>query len=111
MYDGVSVFLNYYYSNLFFCLSFETVLNLKEVNPELWQRIDLLMDHNETMKDDERLVWQKYTVDIIVNSGLRPSWTPEDIFRVIGIIGTNAVNCGMVEGTALFANFSYLSHR
>ena len=95
----------------FFCLSFETVLNLKEVNPELWQRIDLLMDHNETMKDDERLVWQKYTVDIIVNSGLRPSWTPEDIFRVIGIIGTNAVNCGMVEGTALFANFSYLSHR
>ena len=69
------------------------------------------MDHNETMKDDERLVWQKYTVDIIVNSGLRPSWTPEDIFRVIGIIGTNAVNCGMVEGTALFANFSYLSHR
>ena len=99
--------LSLFYTNLFF--SFE-VLNLKEVNPELWHRIDLLMDHNETMKDDERLVWQKYTVDLIVNSGLT-SWTSEDIFRVIGIIGTNAVNCGLADGTALFANFSYLSHR
>ena len=86
------------------------VLNLKETNPELWQRIDLLMDHNETMKDEERSTWQKIAVDMILKSKLK-NWTSEDIFRIIGIIATNAVSLGLVNGTALYSTFSYLSHR
>ena len=86
------------------------VLNLKEVSPDVWQRIDLLMDHNETMKDDESSVWQSQVVEMILNSGLK-NWTRNDIFRAVGIVNTNAVSCGLANGTALYTSFSFLSHR
>ena len=86
------------------------VLNLKEVSPDVWQRIDLLMDHNETMKDDESSVWQSQVVEMILNSGLK-NWTRKDIFRAVGIVNTNAVSCGLANGTALYTSFSFLSHR
>jgi hypothetical protein len=37
----------------------------------MWQKVDLLMDHRETMKDDERLVWQTKVIDPILASGLK----------------------------------------
>ena len=43
----------------------------KEVDDMMWQKVDLLMDHRETMKDDERLVWQTKVIDPILASGLR----------------------------------------
>ena len=86
------------------------MLNLKEVSPDVWQRIDLLMDHNETMKDDESSVWQTQVVEMILNSGLK-NWTRNDIFRAVGIVNTNAVSCGLANGTALYTSFSFLSHR
>ena len=47
------------------------VMQLKESNPDLWQKVNILMDHLETMKDDERLVWQSQVIDPVLKSGLR----------------------------------------
>ena len=44
---------------------------LKETDEVMWQKVDLLMDHRETMKDDEKLVWQTKVIDPILASGLR----------------------------------------
>ena len=82
----------------------------KEVDAMMWQKVDLLMDHRETMKDDERLVWQTKVIDPILASGLR-SWGPDDILRAIGIINTNGVSLGAVKGCGLYPTFSFISHR
>lgn len=85
------------------------VLNLKEKNPDMWQKVDLLMDHKETMKDDERSVWQSQVIDLIQQS--RPgAWSSQDILRAIGIINTNGVSLGLIKGCALYPTFSFLSH-
>jgi hypothetical protein len=86
------------------------LLNVKTTNPEMFERINLLMDHNDTMAEDEVSVWQSQVVDPILKSG-QNSWTKEDIFRAIGIINTNGVSQGLVHGHGLYPTFSYLSHR
>ena len=68
------------------------VLSLKTQNPDLWQRVELLMDHNESMKEDEKFAWTSQVIEPIMNSGKRPDWSAEDILRVIGIVNTNGVN-------------------
>ena len=87
------------------------VLHLKEADPEMWEKVNLLMHHNDSMKDDEKSVWQTLVVDPIVHSGLKPTWSRDDIFRVIGIINTNSVSQGLIKGCALYPTFSFLSHR
>ena len=84
--------------------------HLKTENPELWERVTLLMDHNESMKDDEKLAWQSQVIDPIQSSHLR-SWSVDEILRTIGIINTNGVSLGMVGGCGLYPTFSFLSHR
>ena len=86
------------------------VLNLKTEDPELWERVTLLMDHNESMKDDEKLAWQSQVIDPI-QSSQRRSWSTDEILRTIGIINTNGVSLGLVGGCGLYPTFSFLSHR
>lgn len=86
------------------------VLSLKTQNPDLWQRVELLMDHNESMKEDEKFAWTSQVIEPIMNSGKRPDWSAEDILRVIGIVNTNGVSLGALGGCGLYPTFSFLSH-
>ncbi len=87
------------------------LLHLKQTQPDTWQKIDLLMDHRETMKDDEKSAWKSAVIDPILQSGLRPAWSEDDIVRAIGIINTNGVNLWGIKGCGLFPTFSFISHK
>ena len=86
------------------------ILSLKSQNPELWNRVNLLMDHNESMKEDEKLAWDTQVVQPVRSSGKRPDWSAQDILRVIGIVNTNGVSLGLVGGCGVYPTFSFLSH-
>ena len=37
------------------------MLRLKKTDPEMWSRVEMLMDHNDTMTEDERNMWKART--------------------------------------------------
>ncbi len=91
-----------------------TSLYYQKTNPDLWEKIDLLMDHNNDLPSDKLNLWNDLGDQIIDddNAGDKnEAFTKEELIRCLGILTTNGVNQGVIKGYALYPSFSYLSHR
>jgi hypothetical protein len=93
------------------------ILILKSEDPERYSLLTHLMDHKS-----ERtyfVEYWKYVKEIIVDfimglEGLSPDLTEEDIFRVVGVVDTNAHEISCQSGTdikGVFPLVSLLNHR
>jgi len=86
------------------------LLMVKRRNPEVWERLSYLMDHNKERQQDKEL-WNTY--QIYVNRYLQTcdtDFTSEEIDRVSGLLWTNSFSCARGEGQAIFPTFSFASH-
>ena len=100
------------------CITPLRLLMLKETEPHTWDRLKLLMDHDEDRRKETRYqeMFQVNVVDFLRKiCGF--DYTEEEIFRVIGILRTNAFHIQdpimkryNVGGRAIFPTFSFLSH-
>lgn len=86
------------------------LLTVKKNDPDLWSRIDRLMDHLDLMDDEETNMWRGIVVRMLkMDCGLEVD--EEEIMRLVGILGTNGANQGILPGHGLYPTFSYISHR
>ena len=100
------------------CITPLRLLMLKDTEPHTWDRLQLLMDHDEDRRKETRYqeMFQINVVDFLRKTcGF--DYTEEEIFRVIGILRTNAFHIQdpimkryNVGGRAIFPTFSFLSH-
>ncbi|XP_059080183.1 SET domain-containing protein SmydA-8-like [Tigriopus californicus] len=100
------------------CISPLRLLALKAQDPELWDRVQMLMDHDDDRRKEEDY-WKMFQVNAV--DFLRQicgfDFTEEEIFRATGIIRTNAFHVQHpymkihdASGGAVFPTFSFLSH-
>ncbi len=89
------------------------ILALRESDPELWARVDLLMDHVDDMAEEEREMWEEVVVRLIREGCGFARYTPSEILRAVGVFLTNGVNQGQgaVNSQGLYPTFSFISHR
>merc|ERR1712223_1187492 len=86
-------------------------LKLKETNPSLWNRVDLLMDHSEDITPEQQEKIKTNVVDFIrENCNQSSKYSEKEIVRAVGILSTNGVNQGMMLGHGLYPTFSFISH-
>jgi len=81
------------------------LLSLKKTRPELWQRVDLLMDHVGEMSEDERNMW-KSIAKVLDQENV------DEFVRLVGIFLTNGVNQGNASARShgVYPTFSFISH-
>lgn len=94
------------------------LLNVRDSNPAMWDRLGMLMDHKEEQEMEES--WDNVQTNIVgwlrSKGGLADQFSAEEITRAIGLIRTNGINiekpyaCQMVACKALYPTFSFLSH-
>jgi len=102
------------------CISVLRLLALRDTDPESWERVQLLMDHDQERREEKEYwkMFQGNVVDYIrKKGGLADTYSEEEIHRAIGILRTNAFQVEhpyMVavgtSGKAIYPTFSFLSH-
>ena len=97
------------------------LLSVRDNDPGMWSRLDLLMDHVEDNKQNTDH-WETIQINIVdwlldpQKGGLQGRFTAEEINRAMGLIQTNAINMEkvgrnqMISCKALYPTFSYISH-
>jgi hypothetical protein len=101
------------------CIAPLRLLALKKSDPDTWQRIQLLMDHDEERRM-ETIHWKMFqvnVVDFLIKVCGFDFFTEADVFRVLGIIRTNSLHVQHeylmnqdVSARAVFPTFSFCSH-
>ena len=100
------------------CIAPLRALELKRNNPKMWRRLMLLMDHEEERKTESEMteMFQINVVDFLTKvCGL--DYDPDEIFQVLGIIRTNALQVidpvmkmHGASGRVVYPTLSYMSH-
>ena len=97
------------------------LLSVRDRDPAMWARLDLLMDHLEELEQQED-TWRSIQENVVQwlltpeKGGLQGLYTSQEINRAIGLIQTNAINLekpwrgSMVSCKALYPTFSFVSH-
>ena len=80
------------------------LLALKETNPDLWSRVDMLMDHLADIRQDEKIMW-----DHLIGK-ISTKYREDELYRAIGVFITNGVNQGSTQTHGLYPTFSFISH-
>lgn len=100
------------------CITPLRLLALKDKEPELWDRVQMLMDHDDDRRKEEDY-WKMFQVNAVdfLRQVCGFDFTEEEIFRATGIIRTNAFHIQHpymklqgASGGAVFPTFSFLSH-
>lgn len=99
------------------CIAPLRALEMKKNNPKMWERILLLMDHEERQTEEEyQKMFQVNVIDFLIKTcGL--NYSESEIQQVIGIIRTNALQVQDpimkfhgASGRVVYPTLSYLSH-
>ena len=97
------------------------LLAVRDQDPAMWARLDLLMDHLEELEQQVD-AWSSVQENIVQwllrpeKGGLQGVYTSQEINRAIGLIQTNAINMekpwrgDIVSCKALYPTFSFVSH-
>jgi len=95
------------------------LLNVRDSNPAMWDRLGMLMDHKEEQEMNKES-WDNVQTNIVgwlrTKGGLADQFSAAEITRAIGLIRTNGINIEkpyagqMVSCKALYPTFSFLSH-
>ena len=88
------------------------LLRLRETDKEMWDRVDLLMDHVEEIVQEERLreMWDGSVVKMLTRDIQQSGFTRQDVLRAVGVLHTNGVSLGARFGYSLYPTFSFISH-
>jgi len=104
-----------------FLISVLRLLFVRDNNPEMWSKLDLLMDHveDQKLKTETWNSTQRNIVNWLLTpdkGGLHERFTTDEINRAIGLLQTNAINLEkvykkqIVSCKALYPTFSFISH-
>ena len=97
------------------------LLSVRDQDPAMWARLDLLMDHLEELEQQDD-TWSSIQENIVQwlltpeKGGLEGIYTSQEINRAIGLLQTNAINLekpwrgSLVSCKALYPTFSFASH-
>ena len=88
------------------------LLRLRETDKEMWDRVDLLMDHVEEIVQEERLreMWDGSVVKMLTQDIPQSGFSRQDVLRAVGLLHTNGVSLGARFGYSLYPTFSFISH-
>jgi len=102
------------------CITVLRLLHLRDNDPDTWERLGFLMDHDEERRKEVEYwrMFQKNVVDYLrFRAGLADVYSEAEIHRAIGILRTNAfqiehpyLQAQGTSGKAVFPTFSFLSH-
>ena len=102
------------------CVTVLRLLSLRDSQPETWERLAFLMDH-DTERRAELEYWEMFQRNVVQfirkGLGLGELYSEQEINRAIGILRTNAFQIEhpylAVQGTsgkAVYPTFSFMSH-
>lgn len=102
-----------------FLITILRILSVRDNDPVMWDKLNMLMDHNEEWKQ-ETDSWENVQINIVgwlrTKGGLADKFTADEINKAIGLIRTNGINIEkpysgqIVSCKALYPTFSLLSH-
>lgn len=99
----------------FECVTPLRLLLLSKRDPDLWSELNLLMDHVEDRKmvDPEGMERERRTIEWILLQGCKlgeQGFTSQEVWRCVGLLGTNAITAQNKNGRAIYPTFSFISH-
>ena len=86
------------------------LLRLKHDNPDVFERVDMLVDNAETAKESEDWVIQEKAVKFLRDRCGIKEFTAEEIHRALGIFKSNSCNIAGFRARGLFPTFSLINH-
>lgn len=102
------------------CIAVIRLLWLRDNDPDEWDKVQLLMDHDEERRRETEYwaMFQRNVVDFMRKMlGLADTYSEQEIHRAIGILRTNAFQVEHpylaaqgTSGKAIYPTFSFLSH-
>jgi len=98
---------------LYGCITGIRLLNLKETQPETWNRLDMLMDHDKERRTELEYwnIIQSSIVDYVLEDlHLSSTYSEAEVLRAVGLLRTNALYQPHTKGNVLYTTFSFLSH-
>lgn len=105
------------FNPIYSCIAVLRTLLLKETNPDGWEIIDSLMDHDKERSEKDSPSWRVHELLVVtfINKSLGLlQFSTAEIRRVVGILRTNSVKLetrfGFGEGIAVFPTYSFANH-
>ncbi len=82
----------YPYAPEYCCIAPLRLLWLRDSDPAAWARVQLLMDHDQERRREEKYwaMFRKNVVDFLIKKVGLTQFSEDEIFRIIGILRTNA---------------------
>ena len=79
------------------------LLDMKETNPEVWERFQRLEDHNEARREEEPELWEYHERHIVSFITEKLGLKEFSVDEVRGVVGKMFTNCGDLELSPAYA--------
>ena len=86
------------------------LLKLRDKDPDLFQRVDMLMDNVDKLRESSDWARQEKCVEFLSKRCGDKSLTGGDVHRALGIFASNSCSLASYRGRGLFPTFSLINH-
>ena len=93
------------------------LLDMKETNPEVWERFQRLEDHNEARREEEPELWEYHEKHIVSFITEKLGLKEFSVDEVRGAVGKMFTNCGDLElspaharGCGYYPTYANMNH-